>query len=344
MFVGHAAVAFALVGLGARALGVPRAKAVRVAGFAAVVAVLPDVDMLYALVGFASAGSLDPFAVAESFWAASTVAHRSVTHSLVIALPAAGSIGLVAARGRERLAGLGLLAAIAVAVGLLAGPAVWVGAVAFLGGAAVLGALAARVAIDPWAATIAATVALLSHPFGDLFTGTPPWLAYPVDAHLVGDRVALASDPTLHLLGAFFLELAAIWLGVYAFHRLREERLASYLRPHAVLGGVYALAVLVLPAPTLDVSYHFVFSVTAVGFVGALPEGWAVLERTRRMPQRSWRPALRGLLGEAPPYGREAPTHTGREASLARTRVLTGLAAITVAGVAYAVGYVLIGL
>ncbi len=304
MFVGHAAIAFALVGLGARALGVSRARAVTLAGFAAAVAVLPDVDILYALSGFAGVGSLEPFALANGFWDASTAAHRSLTHSLVVALPAAAAIGLVAAGGRNRVAGIGALTLGAIAVVLGAQPAIWVGSIAFLAGAFGLGLLAARWGISARVTAPVAAVALLSHPFGDLFTGSPPALFYPLEITAFAERVTLATDPTLHLLGAFFLELAAIWLGVHTLIRLRHHTIGANLHPRAAIGGAYAIAVLFLPAPTLEASYHFVFSVTAVGFVGIYP------------PRRTG-----GML----------------------PRIVTGLAAVTVAGAAYAMGYLLLG-
>lgn len=300
MFVGHAAVALAVVGLGAFVLGWPRERALALGAFAAAVATLPDIDMLYALTGLLSAGSLDAFVLAEGFWRASTAVHRSVTHSIVLAVPVALAIGLVAAGGRRRLAGIG--AAIAL-VGLLvvgSQPVVWLVVASFLAGAVAMGVLARRLDLRPLPATLAAAVALLSHPFGDLFTGEPPWLLYPFEMQVVAERVALAGDPTIHLLGAFFIELAAIWLGVLAVAELRDASVRAHIRPRAVLGGAYAMAALVLPAPTLSVSYHFVFSVTAVGFVGAI-----------QRPKRSTWP----------------------------TRLVTGLAAITVAGVAYAGAY-----
>jgi hypothetical protein len=305
MFVGHAAIAFAAVGLGARLLGTSRERALLLATVGAAAAVLPDLDVVYALSGLAAAGSWNPLAIAEGFWAASTVVHRSVTHSIVLAVPTAAGIALVAAGDRLRSLGLGLLLLVGLVGGLSMGPATWVAVSGFLLGAAGLGLAATRLRVGPEAVGLAAAVGLVTHPFGDLFTGQPPLFLYPVDVQLFAERVALAADPTLHLLGAFFIELAAIWLGVYAFFRLRDRAIAPHISPRAVLGGGYALAALVLPAPTLDVSYHFVFSVTAVGIVGAMPH--------------------RGRIGHA-------------------TRAVTGLAAVTLAGVAYAVSYLVLGL
>lgn len=304
MFVGHAALAFALVGLGASALGASRERAMTVATFAAAVAFLPDVDVIYAVSGLLTAGSFGPLALADGFWTASTASHRSLTHSLLVALPAAASIGLVAAGGRARIAGIGMLGLGGLWAILSTTPAIWISALAFVAGGVGLGLLAERWDITAGVAALTGAVALLSHPFGDLFTGTPPMLFYPLEFTLLTERVTLAADPTLHLLGAFFLELAAIWVGVAVLFRLRERSIRSSLQPRAVLGGGYAIAVLFLPAPTLDFSYHFVFSVTAVGFVGAFP--------------------ARRRIGPWP-------------------RLVTGLAAVTLAGMAYAMSYLLLG-
>lgn len=301
MFVGHSAVALALVGLGAYSLGWSRERALLVGVFAAAVAALPDVDMLYALTGVMGIGAFDAVALANGFWEASTVVHRSLTHSIVLAIPGGVLIGLLAAGGRARNLGWVTAAGLLVVTAAGTSPTLWVVPVAFLLGVVGLGFLARRLDLNPRAAGLAAAVALLSHPFGDLFTGEPPWLLYPLDIQLLTDRIALSADPTLHLLGAFFVELAAIWLGVLAVTFLRDTSVRAHLRPRAVLGGGYALAVLVLPAPTLSASYQFVFSVTAVGFLGAIPHP----------SPSSW-----------------------------TTRVITGLAAVTVAGLAYAGAYI----
>lgn len=303
MFVGHSAVALALVGLGAYSLGWSRERALVLGAFAAAVAALPDVDMLYALTGVLGVGAFDAVAIANGFWEASTVVHRSLTHSFVLAIPGGALIGLLAAKGRIRH--LGWVVALGLLVVAASGtdPSLWVVPVAFLLGAVGLGLLAKRLDLDPRVAGLAAAVALLSHPFGDLFTGEPPWLLYPLEVQLVTERVALSADPTLHLLGAFFVELSAIWLGVLTVLFLRDTSVRAHLRPRAVLGGGYALAALVLPAPTLSASYQFVFSVTAVGFVGAIPHP----------SPSSW-----------------------------TTRVVTGLAAVTVAGLAYAGAYLVL--
>ncbi|MFB6094071.1 MAG: metal-dependent hydrolase [Halanaeroarchaeum sp.] len=304
MFVGHAALAFAIAGLGGRALGVTRRRSLALATLAAVAATLPDVDMVYALTGLLAVGGPTPIEVAHAFFAASTAVHRSVTHSLIVAVPTAGLVALVG-RGWPRAVAGATLGIAVVAVALVASPLMAAIGALFVGAAGVLGIVAARLELDATRVGVAALVGFVSHPFGDLFTGQPPALLFPLDAGLFGGRVAIAADPTLHLIGAFGVELAAIWAGLLVFARLRGRDLAAHLRPRAAFGGAYATAIVAFPPPTVDAAYRFVGSVLAVGVVGALP-------LRRRLPD--------GL-----------------------TVVTTGLAGVTVAGAAYALAYLLRG-
>jgi len=304
MFVGHATFAFGAVVLAAAALGQSRERALALGVAAGLFAAIPDVDMAYALVGLVAVDPTSPMAVAQSFWGASTVIHRAVTHSLVVAVPAAAAFALAPTHRRVAAVALAALVGVVVAVsGPM--PAVIVGLFAAGGWAVARAAHAHRVRGTGLFAV--ALFGLLSHPFGDLFTGQPPELFYPLGVTAFDGRVALSADPTLHLLGAFGIELFAIWLGVAAALWLTGRRFTDHVNPRAALGAAYALAVLVLPPPTIDASYQFVFSVVAVGFVGAVP----------------------------------APRLGGRSISLPSlpTALVTGLAAVTLAGLAYAAAY-----
>ncbi|MFP4529904.1 MAG: metal-dependent hydrolase [Halodesulfurarchaeum sp.] len=299
MFVGHAALAFAIVGLAGHSLGWPRERALSLAVVAAVAATIPDLDMLVAFPSlFASSGS--GFVPVEAFWDGAA-AHRSITHSLVVAGPTAAVVGLVAAGGRVTALGLGLaLATAGTLIALPAGtPAI---VVPFVLGAVGLGLLARRLPLGWQTAGLAAAVGLFTHPFGDLVTGDPPWLLYPAGLEVFAGRVTLAADPTLHLLAAFFLEIGAIWLGLFAFGKIRGRSLSTQIKPRAAVGASFAVAVFLIPAPTLGESYQFVFGALTMGAVGLVP-------RDRRAPL-AW--------------------------------IVTGLAAVTLAGVGYAVAYLLV--
>jgi membrane-bound metal-dependent hydrolase YbcI (DUF457 family) len=253
-------------------------------------------------------------AVAGSFWAASTLVHRAVTHSVVVA-PFVAALAALWVRSRRQTSRLPLAVGVMLTLGL-----VWAATVAsgLLGGAVMtvflIAAVVAADVVVRWSSLSssvtfgAAFVGLASHPFGDLVTGHPPAFLYPLDTVIFTERVTLSADPTLHLLGAFAVELAAIWAGVLVLCWLLERPVLPMLNLRAVAGGGYAAAALIIPAPTLDLSYPFVFSVLAVGTVGAVPR--------MRLPREI-----------------ELPD--------AADAALTGLAAVTVAGAAYTIAYLI---
>ncbi|QLH80727.1 metal-dependent hydrolase [Halosimplex pelagicum] len=306
MFVGHACLAFAVAALGADRLGWSRERSLQVAVLAALFATLPDVDVVYGLSGLvapaAGAGSIP----VESFWDAGNRVHRGVTHALPVAAVVTAAVWLAGrVEPTSRAAGATLLAALVPTVAAIGGALAGAVTAVFVLCVGGLVALARRRDVSSRVLAGAAFVGLFTHPFGDLFTGSPPALLYPFDATLVAERVVLSADPTLHLLGAFGVELATVWLALAAYFRISGERPAAHVDRRAVLGVAYAGAALALPAPTLEVSYHFVFSVLAVGFVGVAPPS---LERVR-----SWRAGV------------------------------TALATISLAAVAYAAVYLVVG-
>jgi len=317
MFVGHAALAFALVGGVAVARGWSTERALVLGVVAGAFAALPDVDMAYALIGITGAAGSDALAVAGAFWSTGNVVHRAVTHSLVLAPPVALLAALRAADGRLARAlsvALGIL--VVAIVALVGGTLAALITLLFVLGAAVVGTVAGRhTTLTAPQILGAALVGLVTHPFGDLFTGEPPAMLYPVDATLVTDRVVFAADPTLHLLAAFGVELATVWAAVAVVCVATGLRPTAAVSPRATLGAGYAASVLLIPAPTLDLSYPFVFSVLAVGLLGLFP-------RAR-------------LVGDPRGPTVEPPDWLGA--------ALTGLSAITVAWLAYGVAYVLVG-
>lgn len=286
MFIGHAMVAFAIAAAVAARCGLPRDRALALGIAAGAFATVPDVDMSYAVFGLLQSSVTGVFDAANAFWATSTLVHRVVTHSLVVGAIAASGVFLwsradAGARWAYPAAAVvfaSLVAAAFVETGLL-GAAVMVAFV--VAALAVTIALSRRASLSPRALFLTALVGFLSHPFGDLFTGSAPHLFYPLDVTILAGRVTLHPDPTMHLLGAFFIELATIWLALYVYLSLDGRSLNSYLNRRATLGGGYAAAAVLLPAPTLDTSYHFVFSVLALGVVGVRPRrptNWVLTE------------------------------------------------------------------
>jgi hypothetical protein len=311
MFVGHAALAFALVGGVAVVRGWRGERALALAVVAGAFATLPDLDMVYALVGVAGAAGSDAVALAGAFWSTGNVVHRAVTHSLVLAPPIAllATLRVVGTRLARTLS-VALAVALVAVVAALGGSLAALVTLLFVLGAAAVATVADRYGgLTAPQVLVAALVGFVSHPFGDLFTGEPPAMLYPLEAVLVTDRVALAADPTLHLLAAFGAELATVWAAVAVACLAVGLRPTTAVGTRATLGAGYAASVLFIPAPTLDLSYPFVLSVLGVGLLGPLP-------RVR-------------LVGRAPTV--EPPDWLDAG--------LTGLSAVTVAWLAYAAAY-----
>jgi membrane-bound metal-dependent hydrolase YbcI (DUF457 family) len=286
----------------------------------------------------------------SEFWGTAHGIHRSMTHSLVAAAIAGPAFGLWTLRRRgtddagspssdtdetddapERFGPRNLAAAAVALVALAALVTSSVYASGFVGGfvmtAFVLGGLAiATVAqtylgLSPRMIALAALAGVASHPWGDLVTGEPPALLYPFDVHLLSERVMLSADPTIHLLAAFALELGVVVLAAVVVARHAGLDPVSLVDRRAGLGALYGAGAVVMVPPTIDLSYHFVFSILTVGVV------CGTIRRSRWSP-RSVQNLYHRLAGDP-------------EAALRTT--FTALAGIAVALASYAVVYALVG-
>lgn len=270
MFLGHGLLAFAVVVLVADASGWSRGRALTAGALAGGFALAPDVDMLYAPVGLL--GATGPLDAAAGFWAAGNTVHRAVTHSLVVGSFLSGAVWLWAsgARRRRLLAGVVLAGLVAVAF-TVSGPVGAVVVAAFCLVATAIAEVGFRRGVSARAIGALALFGLLSHPFGDLLTGEPPAFLYPFDVTLLADRPAVFADPTLNLLAPLFLELATLWLALWAVARVGDRGLRDGLAWRAATGTGFGAVALLLPAPTLDLSYRFVFGLLGVGTLLAAP-------------------------------------------------------------------------
>ncbi len=343
MFVGHAMLAFALAAGFAHRTGRSRERALSFGLVAGAFATVPDVDMLYALSGLV--GGVDGVVDAVGgFWSASTLVHRALTHSLVVGVTSAVGFALWS-RGVARNegthapgssvgsvrtgmgAGFVVLVALVGTAGLTGGwPGLAVMIAFVLAGLAVVTAAIRLGDLGPRAILATALLGLLSHPFGDLFTGEPPQLLYPFGPQPIAERVVLSVDPTLHLLGTFGLELATIWMAAVVYCHLIDHSVRGHVHWRAAFGIAYAGAALALPAPTVDSSYRFVFSVLAVGVVGPAPLVGQAYRTLHGNPDHRQHGDRHGRRVRAVVDGTLAP-------------VVTGLTAVTLAGLSFAVAY-----
>jgi membrane-bound metal-dependent hydrolase YbcI (DUF457 family) len=313
MFVGHGLVVFALAAAVAYWAGWSRERALLVGLLAGAFGLAPDVDMVYAPLGLL--GASGPFDAAAGFWATGNQVHRAVTHSLVVGSVLAVAVGAWAtstraARSAALVAVGGVTVVAAVVSGLIAAGILLVFSAVSLG----LAVVGRRRGLRPRTVGATAALGLLAHPFGDLLTGEPPAFLYPFDVTLVAARPELFGDATLNLLAPLYLELATAWLAVVVYLWVDGRDLRTYLSGRASLGVGFAGAAFLLPAPTLDVSYHFVFSLLAVG--GALAAPLPLVEV------------------RSPSDLRDHP----------RRAVVTGLTAVTLATAGYTLAYLSVGL
>ena len=267
MFVGHGLLAFALAAFAAERRSWPPRRALTLGVVAGAFATLPDVDVVYALITTDGGRSVRPDVLRD---AANSV-HRSVTHSLIVAAIAGPALGAWSSRRERRARRLALgalvaVVAVAVAVSGARGGIV-MGAAA--GGLATASACRRWTDLPPGPVGVAATVGFASHPYGDLLTGQSPRLFYPFDTSVSSARLVLHPDLTLHLLGAFALELATIWLAVLAVVVVTDRSWRVFSGSSALPGVAYSAAPLPLLPPTLSASFHSVSSTIGVGVVCA---------------------------------------------------------------------------
>ncbi len=181
------AVRVRLGGLAAWWLGLSRERAVQLGVIAGLFAAVPDVDIVYAPFGLL-VGAAENL-TADGFWETANVVHRGPTHSLLLGAALAVAAGLWATESRPaRIASLAIGVAATVLTGVLSGPIAGLVMLVFV--LAVLGVATVAQSRDISPRTVAglALLGLLTHPFGDLFTGGPPPFFYPFDVTLVAER------------------------------------------------------------------------------------------------------------------------------------------------------------
>jgi len=345
MFVGHELLAFAIAGWGALRVGCDDRTALHAGAVAAAAALLPDLDVLYAVATYAAAVAAGTPLGWEAFWGVANATHRVVTHTLPTGGAATLAFGSAVAVARRRATGADRpspservkvaasvgAAAVGAAVvlrgfGTRVSPSAGVVAAGFLGCVAVVGwLLAGRTTLSTPGATAAAGVGFLSHPFGDVFLAAPPPLLSPLGPAVWTGRVSLAADPTLDLLGVLFAELAAVWAGLAVFARVggawvgRPGRLRIVPDPRAAVGVAYAPAAVVLPRPTIADAH--LLGATAVPFAAAV-----------------------GAWAGAASFRRGGAGHSGdgaRRLGSAYTGAVAGVAALTLAATAYTAVYLM---
>ena len=349
MFVGHELLAFAVAGWGARRIGCDDRTALHAGGVAAVAALLPDLDIGYAVVTYVVAVAGGAPLGWEAFWGVANATHRVVTHPLPTGVAATLVLGAAVAvsgrrpspaGGRPRppsrstttvaLAGVAVVGSAVLLSGVRTGvsPAAATVAGGFLACVAVAGwLLAPRTDLSLSGTIAAAGVGFLSHPFGDTVLAAPPPLLSPFGPPVWTQRVSLVADPTLDIVSVLFVELVAVWAGLAVFSRVAGDRvgpggrLRDVLDRRAGVGLAYAPAAVLLPRPTI-VDAH-VLGATIVPFATVVGV-WVGYVSFRR--------------GEVASHGAADRLRVGS----AYAGVVAGVAALTLAAIAYTTVYVVV--
>lgn len=346
MFVGHEFLAFAVAGWGALRTGCSDRTALHAGGVAAVAALLPDLDVVYAVGTYAVAVVGGTPLGWEAFWGVANATHRVVTHTLPTGVVATLWLAAAVAVGRRRspsagpgrprpgraataaLAGVSLMGAALLLARFRAAvsPSAAVVAAGFLACVAAAGwVLATRTELSTAVVTAAAGVGFLSHPFGDVFLAAPPPLLSPFGPAVRTARVSLSADPTLDLLGVLAVELLAVWIGVAVFTRVAGDRIGHTVRlrdaldRRAAAGLAYAPAAVALPQPTIVDAHVLGATIVPLAAVVGVWAGYASFRRRGAVDR-----------GDARRLG---PAYAG---------LVAGVAALTLAAVGYAAVYLLL--
>lgn len=292
MYVGHALLAFALVGGLARLTGRGDREILVFAALGACYGLLPDVDLVYTVYAVAESGPTGIFPTTKHVWTESWVIHRTLTHSLLV-----GSALVVAVLGAAVVVPRSLTDRPPVATRVLGGGLAGLLTVALLSIAFVadgrLGMITMSLLVTgaigltlvgrrhgvsvTWLGCVAA-VGLLLHPLGDLWMGRPPVVFYPVAPKLAFPPILFASDPTIHFVTAFMIELGLAWASILLWISTTDRAVWTMIRPAAALGLVACGAFVLVPPPTFTIAYQFSAGVLGLGLVSAV--GTLLLEGT----------------------------------------------------------------
>lgn len=265
MIAGHFLLAFTVAALTAHYMG--KEEAVKIGVLAGLFSVIPDIDIIYAwkeiLVLFTSGF----YSFTDSFWQASRATHRGLSHSLVTGM--IGAAGFTFYRERKNKIFASIFTAFMVFYGLYFGSILSASVMLLFTASGLLIAekFPGKVSIREFSA--AAVFGLLIHPFGDLFTGTPPEFLYPLSSNLMSRRIFLSQDPVFNLLALFSLEIFLGWAALLTLLHIKDRSLFSSLERTSGMGLLFIFSGPFIDAPTMSTAYQFTFSLLILGFTGA---------------------------------------------------------------------------
>ena len=254
MIIGHFFLAFALTAIIGKYLEIEDQRLIKLGFLAALIALIPDVDIVFAFSEILTLGS-GFYEFTDSFWTASEATHRGLTHSLVI-LGAVSSGLITYHRTGSKLFASVLLTgftAAALTQGLFSAATMAM----FIALGLLLTEKIGR-NFTPREFGLTVITGLIIHPFGDVFTGTPPEFLYPLGLSLMESRIILNTDPVINLLAILLIELSTALLAIKKYSDLKGLKIWDELRYIPLLGVFFVIPGLFIREPTMSTSYQMV--------------------------------------------------------------------------------------
>jgi len=268
MFIGHFALSFLLIYfLLDVCTNVETKQVIRLSLISGIYGLVADLDIIFAFVETLLFVSETGNITIEAFWNISRKFHRKSTHSLVVGL--LSIIGIViqfiyiddVAKPYENITiDYGISILFGGLIGMLTGNfarGVLVSGLFVFCILSVTRVILYKTLFNKNIVLVSAFVGILSHPFGDVFTGTPPNFFYPLyDIHF--ERIVLFTNETLNISALFLIEnlLFVLFMLIYADSKDIKINI-TYITFSAAIasGGVLSYFI---TSPSIDEPYKFV--------------------------------------------------------------------------------------
>lgn len=278
MIIGHGPLAFALVAaLLLVTTNFSNKKILYLATIAGIASILPDIDVLFPLISLLSVDTLSITALTDQFWTVSGERHRLATHSLIVfgtaIILAFTQLYFKPTYQKYTIA----ISTITIFLVPLTLPVQLLLTITILTVYTLHNYQPQTTQTHETA--LAFAFGAFIHPFGDMFTGTPPAFLYPFTDIINLSRWTLA-DPTLHFTLIFTLEIGSLIAALYLIAHLTEIDILTYTdvrpKPHHTLISTLALIIVLFAigtntTPTVDSATPFVLPLVGTLSLAATP-------------------------------------------------------------------------
>lgn len=279
MFIGHFALSFLLIYFLLNVYtDVETKQVIRLSLISGIYGLVADLDIIFAFVETLLFVSETGNITIEAFWNISRNFHRKSTHSLVVGVLSIIGIVIqfiyiddVAKPYENSTFDYGISILFGGLIGMLTGNfarGVLVSGLFVFCILSVTRVILYKTSFNKNIVLVSAFVGILSHPFGDVFTGTPPNFFYPLyDINL--ERIVLFTNETLNISALFLIEslLFVLFMLIYADSKDINNNI-TYITFFAAIasGGVLSYFI---TSPSIDEPYTFVSGILllTIGYI-----------------------------------------------------------------------------